>query len=162
MKKQYNKNEDLPEFLRELQGENPFVTPHNYFRELPDQIMQRLHEETRETPQRSIFEMLQLRLQALLTPQPAWALALVVVVAAVFFFDRETPHEFASVGNEMSTEEIATYVKSNIDDFDEFDFYVTETAEIDILGETLESLEVESLMDGLMDEMDLETLQRIL
>ncbi len=46
MKKlKHEEDENLPDVLRGMKASNPFKIPHNYFRELPDQIMSRISRE---------------------------------------------------------------------------------------------------------------------
>lgn len=154
--------EEIPAFLQDLKKENPFITPHNYFKDLPDLIMHRIYQEAEQKVQPSVYEVLRNFLRPFLTPKPAWALALVVVVAGIFFFDLEKPNASLTLEDGISTEEISEYVQLHLDEFEEYDFYTTEVAEIDILGESLGQEEIDPMFDGLIDDIDLETIQRIL
>jgi hypothetical protein len=154
--------EGIPEFLQGLKKQNPFITPHNYFKDLPDLIMQRIQKEAEQKITPSVFEVLWGFLRPFLTPKPAWALALVVIVAGISFLDLEKPENALSLEDDVSMEEISNYVQLHLDEFEEDDFYTTEVAEIDILGESLDLEQMDPMFDGLIDDIDLETIQRIL
>jgi hypothetical protein len=156
------REEGIPQFLQDLKKEKPFITPHNYFKELPDLIMQRIQEEEVRKIKPSFAEVLWNLLRSYLSPKPAWALAVMVVVAAVFFFELEKPSEMLTLEQAISTQEISNYVQSHIDEFDEHDFYTTEVAETDFLGESVTQEDLDPMLDGLIDDIDLETIQRIL
>ncbi|MCB0684873.1 MAG: hypothetical protein KDC53_00060 [Saprospiraceae bacterium] len=152
----------LPDFLEDLRKENPFTTPHNYFDALPDQIMQRIHEENSRSLKNSWWEELLSRWNLMLNPSPAWALAMVLIMGTVFWISNPNNHGTELLQDHFSANEIAEYVQNHIDEFEVSDFYAQDVDDIDILSETLRSDEIDPIFNDLMDDIDLETLQRIL
>lgn len=161
MKKEKMDRESLPPFLEEIRKDNPFKTPHNYFRELPDEIMERVGElqrsGTKTTRSKDWWKswIIGVRLQ------PAWAMAIIIVIAGVFLVQIMRPDSIP-VGEDLTSGEIAEYVQLHIDDFEESDFYQEDAIEMDILGETFESGAIDPILEDIMDDLDLETLQRVL
>ncbi len=161
MKKEKMDRESLPPFLEEIRKDNPFKTPHNYFRELPDEIMERVGEVQRSRTETGRSRdwwkswIIGVRLQ------PAWAMAIIIVIAGVFLVQIPQPGS-VPVGGNLTSGEIAEYVQLHIDDFEESDFYQADAIEMDLLGETLESGAIDPILEDIMDDLDLETLQRVL
>ena len=153
--------EELPDFLQEMRRDNPFKTPHNYFNALPEQIMQRIQEESTRTSQKW-WQVLYTKWQSRLSPKPAWALAIVVIVAGLVFYNIPNTDSTQMLAGDFTSVEIAQYVQNHIDDFEVSDFYAQDMDDMEILGETIETDEIDPLLDDLMDDIDLETLQRIL
>lgn len=160
MKTNKNKEEErLPDFLQEIKGDNPFRIPHNYFREFPEQIMEQIQKEKEARSQNAWWRFLVSRWDALSLPKPALALVMVLLISAIFWFNNS---QNLSLEENFTSMEIAQYVQEHIDDFEVSDFYVQELEGIDILGEEWKADEMEPILDDLMEDMDLETLQRIL
>lgn len=159
--KQDQNFERLPDFLKEMRNDNPFVTPHNYFKELPDQIMSRIQSENsrRQVPK---GQQLLSFFGRIFIPKPAWALATVIVVAGLFYINLPRPAVTMSFEEEFSPNDIAQYVQNHIEEFDESDFYHLDFEASDVLIETLDPEEIDPIFDNLIDDIDLETLQRIL
>lgn len=154
--------EKLPDFLEEMRGENPFKTPHNYFRGLPDQIMQRIQEEKSQTQPDSWWNSLANIVQKALIPKPVWALAMVLIVGGYFWMNNANQLHIQDLESDFTSGELAQYIQEHIDDFEVSDFYVHDFEDVDILGESMQDAEIEPLLDDLMEDIDLETLQRIL
>ena len=152
--------ERLPGFLEDLKKDNPFKTPHNYFNTLPDQIIQRLQDEQNKGHQ-SWWQALLAR-WPVLNPKPVWALATMLIIISLFWVNTQNPDSAATLVEDFSPVEIAEYVQNHLDDFEVSDFYAQDIDNIDILGETMEMEELEPLLEELMDDIDLETIQRIL
>jgi hypothetical protein len=161
MKKEKMDQESLPSFLEELRKDNPFKTPHTYFRELPDEIMGRVGEVKRSGTETGRLKdwwekwIIGARLQ------PAWVIAIVIVISGVFLLQIPQPDSIP-VGGDLTSGEIAEYVQLHIDDFEESDFYQADAIEMDILGETFENGVIDPILEDIMDDLDLETLQRVL
>lgn len=154
--------EKLPDFLEDLRGENPFQTPHNYFKGLPDQIMQRIQEEKSQSQPDKWWHSLTKILQSTLVPKPVWAIATVLVVGAYFWMNNVNQLNINDLESDFTSVELAQYIQDHIDDFEVSDFYVHDLEDVDILSESMQDAEIEPLLDDLMEDIDLETLQRIL
>ncbi len=162
MKKLKNEeDETLPDVLRRMKGSNPFKIPHNYFQELPDQIMSRIHQENTPVDDTARWIALIERWKTWLNPRPVWALVTIVLVAGIFLFRNPQP-VLMPFGDAITSLEIAEYVRHHIDDFEESDFYINNPESLDILGEDFQSGDVDPILKDLMDQVDIETLQRIL
>jgi hypothetical protein len=159
--KQDQNHERLPDFLREMRRDNPFVTPHNYFKELPDQIMARIQSD-KSRKQIPKWQQLLPIIDWIFRPKPAWAMATVIVVAGLLYVNLPNPVADVSFNQEFSTTDIAQYVQTHIDDFEESDFYRQGFEASDILGESLSTEDIDPIFNDLIDDLDLETLQRIL
>ncbi|MBK8502739.1 MAG: hypothetical protein IPL46_11255 [Saprospiraceae bacterium] len=160
MKEDQN-HDRLPDFLREMRNDNPFVTPHNYFKELPDQIMSRIQSD-KSGRQVSKWAQLLMAIDRIFIPKLAWALATVIIVTGLFYLNLPRPVATESFNQEFSATDIAQYVQTNIDDFDESDFYDHDLEAFDLLGESINNEDIDPIFHDLLDDIDLETLQRIL
>ncbi len=67
-----------------------------------------------------------------------------------------------NISDAITSVEIAEYVRHHIDDFEESDFYINDPESLDILGDTFQSGDIDPILKDLMDQVDIETLQRIL
>lgn len=160
MKEEEKMKEDrLPDLLQRTNKHNPFQIPHNYFREFPDQLMEQIFEESLKKNRESWWQSIFKRLHLALNPKPIMALGMMVLVAALFWLSRPGT---SSLQDEFTSGEIAQYIQEHIDEFEVSDFYVQDLEGIDILAEEFDGDDVEPILDDLMEEMDLETLQRIL
>ena len=153
------KDDRLPDLLQGTKKHNPFQIPHNYFREFPDQLMEKIIEESEKKNRESWWQSIFTRWHLALSPKPIMALGVMAVVAALFWLSRPGT---SSLQDEFTSGEIAQYIQEHIDDFEVSDFYVQDLEGIDILAEEIEGDDVKPILDDLMEEMDLETLQRIL
>lgn len=162
MKEQWQEeDETFPGVLGEIKGRNPFKIPHNYFQELPDQIMNRINRENAPAEDSPRWIDLIERWKIWLNPKLVWTLVAFVLAAGIFLF-RDPQPVIMPVGDAITSVEIAEYVRHHIDDFEESDFYINDPESLDILGETFESGDVDPILKDLMDQVDIETLQRIL
>lgn len=166
MKKlKHEEDETLPDVLRGMKGSNPFKIPHNYFRELPDQIMSRISREDIQVDDSPRWINLIERWKIWLHPGPVWALVAIVLAAGIFLFRNPQPVMMpvdAIISDAITSVEIAEYVRHHIDDFEESDFYINDPESLDILGDTFQSGDIDPILKDLMDQIDIETLQRIL
>lgn len=162
MKKlKHEEDETFPGVLKERKGSNPFKVPHNYFEELPDQIMSHINRENTVVGDSPRWIDLIERWKTWLNPRPVWILVAILLAAGIFLFRNPQP-VIMPVGNAITSVEIAEYVRHHIDDFEESDFYINDPESLDILGETFQSGDVDPILKDLMDQVDIETLQRIL
>lgn len=154
-----NQGAKLPNLLEAYQERNPFVVPHNYFKELPDKVLDRIKE---EKPSSLLFRLnivLQQWAQRAIL-RPALAVASVVVIISVFLLWPNSADQIAMP--QLTQDEVMDYVISNIDEFEEEIFYIEEASDLDLLGESLEGDDLEELLDDLLDDIDEETIQNIL
>ena len=116
-----NKNEindelkKLSPFLSDIKKEKVFKVPENYFKSLPDKVLEQVQVTTKTTEsktQTSWLDRLIENIAFLFQPKFAvgFATALVLVVAAVYFFQKPT--------NFSESYQISQYVEENIDEFD--------------------------------------------
>jgi hypothetical protein len=159
--KQVENDEKLPDFLRELRKDNPFVTPHNYFKELPDKIMTRIQSD-KSRSQVSKWDQILMSVDRIFLHKPVWSLATVIILAGLLYLKQPQPSNEISFDQEFSAIDIAQYVQTHIDDFDENDFYIHDPENLDLLGESIDSEDLDPNFDDLINDFDLETLQRIL
>ncbi len=151
--------EDTPDFLQGLKEENPFVVPHNYFKTLPDQVLDRLREGEESQVQQRVWPVLERWLIALWSPRPALALATVLLAIGAFVF-WPSGTEDAWMAADFSSDEILQYVSQNLDDFEAIDLY--DGGELDLLGEIISADDVDPYLEDLLEDVDIETLQDIL
>ena len=159
--KKNQSHERLPEFLEEMRKDNPFVTPHNYFKELPDQVMVRIQSEKSRSKASNLHQVLSV-FDRIFIPKPAWTLAAVIIVASFFYMNRPRPAAITLIDQEFTSADLAQYVQTHIDDFDESDFYYQGFEGTDLLAETLDPEDIDPIFNDLIDDIDLESLQRIL
>ena len=113
-------NEDhLPTFLKEMKKENPFQVPHNYFKQLPDRIMEEIikEDQSKSSGQQAWWQQVEEIFAKLWAPKPILALASLLMLLGVWFFwpSQSQTDLFA----EFSQDEIQQYVLENLDEFDE-------------------------------------------
>ncbi|MEM9918327.1 MAG: hypothetical protein AAF990_09550 [Bacteroidota bacterium] len=153
--------------------EDPFRVPHNYFEQLPDDIMQRLKAEAApepvDTPSVSWIDRMLESLSALLQPRMAMAFAsMVLVIVATFFFLRspveENPTAIAETQEEISDQEIAAYIEANIDEFDAELLFAESDFQDELQDNTLdlEAEELDKYLDDLIDDLDASELEQLL
>ena len=98
--------------------------PANYFRQLPDLIMDRIQEEEAQSdssaPTTNWLDQIIERIQILLQPQYAMALAstAILIVASLFLFQQDPSLVGESTLAEVSDEEINAYVMSKAEEFE--------------------------------------------
>ena len=153
--------------------EDPFRVPHNYFEQLPDDIMRQLKAEAAPEPAKTqgiswIDRMLE-SLTVLLQPRMAVAFAsMALLIVAAFFFlqspGEESPY-VAEIQEDISEQEIAAYIEANIDEFDaELLFAESDSPYEDLQDNSLEveDEELDEYMDDLIDELDESELEQLL
>ncbi len=147
------------------QQKQPFDLPHNYFRELPEEVMARIRSE--ESPS-GWWPELSARIAALWRLRYAALLATVAVLAAVGFWQLNRPAEselraediFASI----TAEEADAYIRSNIDDFaNELVLEVSQTPSAKSpSASSLEEHEIEEYLNDALEDLDPEELEDLL
>ncbi|MDH3650385.1 MAG: hypothetical protein OEQ53_11920 [Saprospiraceae bacterium] len=151
--------DELREFLKDLPRENPFVVPHNYFKDLPNAVLDRIREEDEKRKSPSFWEQLESWWMSKLVKP---ALALIVFIAVGVYILWPTEYSVDLMTTELTEQEIRNYVIHNLDEFEEDFFYLSETEGLDILSESFGDEEVEILWEELIEDLDAETLQNIL
>jgi hypothetical protein len=159
--KKYNKDQ-IPEFLKDLKRENPFQVPPNYFKHLPDQIMEKIVAEERERKAEhpGWWRYLEGVLAHLWAPKPILALASVLLVLGVWFFwlSSSQPEYFA----EFTPDDIQHYVIEHLDEFDENYFHDVAPFTLSNIDNGWNPEEMDDLLDQIIDDLDEETIQNIL
>lgn len=154
-------DEDIPEFLRELKHDKPFATPPNYFRNMQDEVMTRIGNENAASVNVSLWEQLVQSIQgAWLRPAMAFGAVAVLIVASFILSGDRQGGELA-LSEEFSQEQLEQYLLANLDEFDEAYLYQEEITAIDWIEETEISEESEEIWEGLLDDLDEQTLQEI-
>ena len=149
--------------LGDLKGKEYFSVPHNYFKQLPDRVFEQIRT---EQAQPGLLERLGYTLAAWFAPvkQPQYALAyaavLVLIVAAVFLNQSPKTQDLFA---EISSEEAFEYVLANIDDYDALDIYALRAPSDDPIGglNDIPTEELGEALDGLLDELDIESLEEL-
>lgn len=161
--------EELSPFLSKMEKKKGgFEVPANYFKQLPDLIMDRIQEE--ETPSYSVapttnwLDQIIERIQLLLQPQYAMALASVaiLIVASIFFFGQNDNLTNATTLAEVSDDEISSYVMNNVEEF-EMDLLMEVMDEEVLEAETEnEPSGDENYLDDIIDDLSDEELEELM
>ncbi len=165
MKKDHQREPELPEQLKSKRTENPFVVPHNYFRELPDEIMRAVQEDQSAIANRPGWaHYFSSWLRTWLTPRPVMAMAtLVLLLGGVFWWTANAPDDDLLTMEEFEQHEIMQYIEKHLDEFDEADFYTDDAAAMDHpLQELIEVDELQPYLDDIIEDVDIEALGDIL
>lgn len=155
--------EELAPLLRELKAKGDgFRVPKNYFRNLPDEVLEKARQEglvAAPWPRRLLrsLEVLLRNLMLQLLARPAWALAgvaVLVLALGVLIFPLTPPTQTASL-DEVPTEAIARYLNAHIEEIDESLLLSTDSE----LGEKLPAAPQiapeDQMIDRLLEEVDL-------
>ncbi len=149
--------EEIPEFLEELKGEQPFHVPPTYFRSLQQDVMARIGQEDAK-PRTAFFPT---AFMAERWFRPVLALcACALIIAMVWINQSPEPAEVA-INENFSQEEIEQYLLVYLDDIDETYLYQEDLSGMDWIEETADLDESDKIWEGLLDELDEETLQEI-
>jgi len=141
------------------QEKNPFRTPANYFVELPDEIRSQLGAEAEAPVKVDQWEVIQGWILSLLSPNPAFALLIILIVSGLFLFkDREISE---SNIYSLTPDEITEYLEDNIDELDVTDFYMIDPESLDPLSSSLDPQELDNYLDELVEDMDLEMIEEV-
>jgi hypothetical protein len=161
--------EELSPFLSKMKKEKEgFEVPTNYFKQLPDLIMDRIQEEEAPSystaPTTNWLDQIIERIQLLLQPQYAMALASVaiLIVASIFFFGQNDDLANATTLAEVSDDEISSYVMNNVEEF-EMDLLM-EVMDEEVLEEELEneSSGDDNYLDDIIDDLSDEELEELM
>ena len=166
--------------MKEQPGEG-FKVPKHYFKHLPDEVWKLVKPAPATLPSRpSWLENLEMFFQGLFQPRYALALAtlLVLVVATVVFIkdknDGAIMQPIAQVSLEdITDEELVAYVSDNIGDFDrglmleisepelpEVEQQTKPSTKTEVAKPNVE--EMEEYLDEMIDEIDVEDLEKLL
>ena len=166
----------LPQILRKLKEKgNEFTVPANYFEQLADDILQKVptgnqvapSAENEVAPSQWINRILRVA-DFLFRPQLAIGLATaasIITIAILLFPIRKSSSGSQLASKPLTEEEIAGYVSANIDDFDT-DLIIRhlgvilEDESFPIMD--LEDQELEKVVEGFLDDMDLQDLEELL
>ncbi len=166
-------------FLADLRKKGDgFTAPKNYFKTLPDEVLKRIGKDAlrAKTPvrqKRNWLDEIIAGIQFLLQPRYAVAVAsvLLLIVAFIFLFQQPNEPQPFAINTKMvaiediSFDEMNTYVAENIDDFEE-DLLVQDGFSVGEMGSIsnfhVEDREIENYLDGVIDEIDLSELEEIL
>ena len=156
---------DIAPELSEMGKDHGFEVPHNYFRTLPDEVLERVQTEAHAP---SAWALLGNQLRALFAPQrrPQFAFALAgiatLVVMVVFVFPKSGTDQSMAL-NDITTEEAYAYALANIDDIDQEELYaMSEATELDMGGlNNVTNEELNEALDDLLDEIDPETIEAL-
>ncbi len=154
--------EELAPGLSKIKREQPFQVPPTYFKELPDEML----EKARQQPTGPAWwSTLGEWVSSLLTPQRlAWQLAAiaVVVVAGIWMVRSHQPAEELPSVADLSVEEMQLYVSNNIDEFD-VDILLEESNLTYIDVPLLDTTAIEQeYLDEFLDDLDLNDLEELL
>ncbi len=156
--------EELAPRLSHIDRKEPFQVPPTYFRELPEEIM----EKARRQPTTSGWVTSVINwITTVLTPQRiAWQLATIAVLIAVGLWLFQSPQQSAALPTiaDLSVEEMQLYVTDNIDEFDvdilleESNFTFTDVPLLNLDSTVIE----DKYLDEFLDDLDLGDLEKLL
>jgi len=158
-----NIQEELTEiapFLAGLKKESSFEIPKDYFKELPDAILQQVLEEPSKSSVKSpaLFEQFILALQWLINPPRLAGLATVLLlVGGIFFMVNQNP---TTAEIAISEDEINSYIVANIEDFEE-DLILEFTEENDFsnLFQDIDDEDLDKYLESELDDLDVDVLE---
>lgn len=164
--------ENLAPSLAKMKKEETIEVPQNYFNELPDQILSQLDFPKNNTPTENIIATSSVSwidqiigsIGALFQPRVAIGFGMAIVLMGAFLFlNKDMVMEDSGIVN-LSDEELESYIKTNLDEFDEetlFSFLGNE--EISDLTEVeYEEEELDNYMEEIIEDMEEEDLNEFL
>ena len=156
--------QEIAPFLSEIEKKEVFKVPHNYFEQLPDEIMAQL--KTKQNTQRKIaglpwwnqfVEIILPFFQARIV----MAMASIALIVASFFYLNQN-----DVENNISSMQYLAYIEENMDDFEEeMIFELSQNMEIgmDILLDIkIENQDLDTYLDDVIEDLDDSTLEELL
>lgn len=175
--------DDLP-FLKKMKEQpSGLQLPKNYFKHLPDEVLRKAKEPVvAPAPQPSWLERVEQSLTSLLQPRYALAFAsvLALMVAGIWFINKgisETEQPLAAVQlQDISDEELFSYVSDNIGEFDHDLVLETAGPELPEIKPQLKAKpslpktsapkpeveEMEEYIDEVIEDIDVEDLEELL
>lgn len=161
--------QELSPLLAKLKAqEQKQNVPENYFQSLPNQVWEQI--KLQPAPERpvkplGVWERWMNALQILLQPRVAVSLATfaVLILAGIYFLKPDA--SAAPVKNELTAEDITSYIKANIQEFDT-DLLMEATADLpnqSILPESnLSEEDIDLMMEEIIKDTDTKTLEEML
>ena len=149
---------NLAPSLSKMEKKNRVKIPVNYFKELPDQILNQLDfpKTTTEEVAVSWKESLMEKITMLFQPRIAMGFAMVTLLMFSFYFLTKDTATTATPFAEISEDEMEAYVKENIEDFEEdmiFDFIAeNETNSFD--GIRIDEEDLDEYMYDIIEDLD--------
>ena len=164
MKENEREDFELPPILKEMKGENPFGVPHNYFKGLPDEVLDQIRQEKQPHASNSWITNLSKSLIAIFQPRAILAFASIgIVIAGMFWWAQSSSSsDTLFAAEDFDQQELATYILDHLDEFNESDFYTNEAASLDPMEETFDEQDLDPLLDELIDDFDTESLEDLL
>jgi hypothetical protein len=156
--------EKLSPFLSEIKKENAFEVPENYFKSLPDKVLEQIQVSKNTTKQSEDqagwIDRLIENIVLLFQPKYAvgFATALVFVVASVYIFRKPTDQI------DGSYQLASQYISDHIDEFDVemiWELSVSETGE-STADEGIDDSSFDEYLDEIIDELDDSELEKLL
>ena len=167
MKQDKDQKEHLPEFLLKLQEEEPFQIPEGYFQQLRQDTWEQLQNQSSSLPGSHVVvrDLKGGKLRSL-----GWGIAAVAACLAILLMVypwNQTFIEQTVVGADLTEEEILEYIEVNIDEFNESDLVEADLLQADLLIQNdlfLDASEdaVDGILEELLDEVDVETIDNVL
>jgi hypothetical protein len=161
--------------MTERQGKDEgFKVPKNYFKTLPDQVLEQIKPQPFPAKQPNWLEELALFFQSLFQPRyaVAFASAAILLAAAYFCFLREKPVEPSQPVAEVKLEDIPDgaiqeYISNNIEDLDkdmilEKSLAAEEVKTLPNIAPKPDVKEMEQYLDENIEDIDLEDLEDML
>jgi len=145
-----------PGFSR-LEKKNPFEIPHNYFQEMQEEVMSKIH--TPVEPAKDWFwEKIGNQIAWLFKPKPALALATLSGAILLFINIGDSSNQSEPFFEGLATETIEAYIEENIEDFEDtdlllladnesIDFFNNRNSSEDYIDELIDELAEEDIMD---------------
>jgi hypothetical protein len=154
----------LSPFLSEIKKENVFKVPENYFKTLPDKVLEQIQTTTNTSEERATqpgwMERLIENIAVLFQPKYAagFATALILVIATVYFIQKPTDSFDGSYSS------VNQYVSDNIDEFDAemlWEASVFESGE-NIIDEQNDNNNIDEYFEEIIDDLDDSELEKLL
>lgn len=151
-----------PSILTKIGNKDPFKVPEGYFEDLSGAIMDKVN--TAQEAPRDEGKIRPLNASWRKPLSYAAAIALILIVSLFLLQNRHSNDEIAEDWvQEISLEEIESYVLENLYEFEEDDFLSEDLhLETDILEGSFEEGELESLLPEMLDDIDMETIESML
>lgn len=153
---------EIAPFLAELKKETSFDIPVDYFKELPDEILRQVQEDSSKPTivSPSLFEQFIQQLQWLMSPPRLAGLATIVLLVGGITFMMNQNTDLVATEIVISEDEINSYIVANIEDFEEELFLeFTEEEDLSNLFQDIENDDLDQYLESELDDLDIEILE---
>jgi hypothetical protein len=140
-----------PELLK-FKEEKGFAVPHNYFKNLPGNVLNRLDQETNRGPLNH-SSWIEILIGRLYQPKTGLAFAALTMILLTVFFLLQKPKE-QDLFAEITIDEAYQYVANHMEEFDETLFYSLDLPQdFSVDGFNYDDAEVDEWIDDLIEDL---------